>query len=64
MARPYGDFFTASLAWAELGRPFGALPGISSARTLGVQRKMWDLFSPKREGKVPVPCYSFRYGRS
>ena len=38
------------LAWAVLVRPFRAHFGISSARTPGVQREMWDTLSPKGEG--------------
>ena len=37
------------LAWAVLVRPFGAHFGISSARTPGVQQKMWDMIRGRRE---------------
>jgi len=40
------------LAWAVLVRPFGAHFGISSARSPGVQQKMWDMLSPWGEGYV------------
>jgi hypothetical protein len=55
LGRPQGpplqlDFFTASLAWALLVRPFGAHFGIRNALTPGVLQKMWDMLSLIRRG--------------
>jgi hypothetical protein len=40
------DYFTPSLAWAVLVRPFGTRFVITTASTPGVQQKIWDTLSP------------------
>jgi hypothetical protein len=61
---PKGEGHTSDLAtrviWTslEVVRPFGARFGISSARTPGVQQKMWDTLSPLGGEGRPQPALS------
>jgi hypothetical protein len=55
------EFFTRSMAWAVLDRPFGAHAGISSAHPPCIQQEIWCIVGPKGEGRYAEPWLSLPF---